>query len=237
MASRVCLNFNRTWAEVGNIVTSTDASKKPNGWVREAFRSGVADKVLLKAGTKLYKFNNMASLVDMDWLGREQGITIQSSVVISPWWSSYFPFDHKWTKESGFTGMTSDPGWAARKKLASHFGVSIRELGRITSVVKENWNSLQYLMCITLKHDAYGWFGGFASMGRMDPNSKSKRFGNEASLGSSAGPRKFTSEGMKDRLAKFGSGGTLAGGATQFYIPNVRMMNVASWNVEDLSLS
>ena len=175
-------------------------------------------------------------LVDMAWLGREQGITIQQSVVISPWWSSYDPFPHAWSKESGFKGsFTEDPGWFARKKLAKHFGVSIRELGRITSVVKENWNSLQYLMVIALKHDAYGWFGGFASMGRMDPNSKSKRFGNEASLGANAAKKKYTSAGMQERVAKVGSGGTLAGGATQFYIPNVRMMNVATWSVEDLS--
>lgn len=233
--SRVCLNFNRTWDEVGSIVTNTDSKGKPIGWVREAFRGGIADKVLLKAGTKLYKFNNMATLVDMAWLGKSQGITIQGSVVISPWWSSYMPFNHVWSKESGLKGNTDDPGWIARKAMAKTLGISIREWGRITSVVKENWNSLQYLMCITLKHDAYGWFGGFASMGRADPGSTSKRFGNEASLGSSVKTQKFTSAGMKERLAKFGPGGTLAGGATQFYIPNVRMINVASWNVEDLS--
>jgi hypothetical protein len=233
--SRVCLNFNRTWAEVGNIVTSTDKSGKPNGWVKEAFRGGVADKVLLKAGTRLYKFNNMATLVDMAWLGASQGITVQGSVVISPWWSAYEPFTHVWSKQSGFRGCTDDPGWMARKSMAARFGISIREWGRITSVVKENWNSLQYLMVITLKHDAYGWFGGFASMGRQDANSTSKRFGNEARLGAGAKPVSYTSAGMKDRIAKFGAGGTLAGGATQFYIPNVRMINVASWNVEDLS--
>jgi hypothetical protein len=38
--------------------------------------------------------------------------------------------------------------------------VSLREWVRLTSVIKEDWNSLRYIMIIRLKHDAYAWFGG-----------------------------------------------------------------------------
>lgn len=231
--SRVCLNFNRTWDEIGNIVTAWNSQNKPCGWVKDAFKDGVADKVLLKAGTQLYKFNNLPTLVDMGWLGAKEGITIEGAVTISPWWSPYFSFMHTWSNIGGRKGsVTHDPGWAAKQAMAKHFGVSVREWGRITSAIKENWNSLKYLMVITLKHDAYGWFGGFTAMSRTDAGQASKRFGNEGALG---GGKKYTSEGMKNRIATVGSKGSLAGGGTQFYIPNVRMINVSGWRVEDLS--
>ena len=183
MASRVCLNFNRTWDEVGNIVTSRDSTGKPNGWVKEAFKDTVADKVLLKAGTRLYKFNNFPTLIDTNWLN-SQGITIHAGVTISPWWSPYDSFTHKWSGIGGRGGSTTnDPGWDAKKKMAQLFGVSIREWGRITSAVKENWNSLAWLMVITLKHDAFGWFGGFTQMSRIDTGQATKRFGNEGAQG------------------------------------------------------
>lgn len=228
----VCINHGRDWNEVGNIVTATDPNNKPCGWVKDAFKEGIADKVKIEAEKRLYKFNNLALLVDMGWLGKS-GITLEGAVTISPWWSPYEDFTHVWSKESGrFGSCTNDPGWVAKKAMAKHFGVSVREWGRITSAVKENWNSLKYLMVITLKHDAYGWFGGFAQMSRIDAGQATKRFGNE---GAQSGGHKYTSQGMKDRIAKVGAKGALAGGGTQFYIPNLRMINVASWSVEDLS--
>ncbi len=230
--SRVCLNFNRTWDEVGNIVTNRDAGGKPIGWVKDAFKGGVADKVLLPKGTRLYKFNNSPVLVDMSWLAKD-GVTLEAAVTISPWWSPYNSYFHKWSAVSGRGGSTThDPGWLAKAAMAKTLGVSVREWGRITSAVKENWNSLKYLMVFTLKHDAYGWFGGFTAMSRIDPNQASKRFGNE---GAQSGTQKFTSEGMRNRLETVGSRGSLAGGGTQFYIPNVRVINVASWTIQDLS--
>jgi hypothetical protein len=100
---------------------------------------------------------------------------------------------------------------------------------------RRNWSDLKYLLVITLKHDAYGFFGGFTQMARLDAGKTSRRFGNEGG-GLGAQTKGFTSEGMKERIAKYGSRGTLAGGGTQFYIPNVRMINVATWSCEDLSL-
>lgn len=236
-ASRVSLNFNRTWAEVGAIVTSRDDKGKPNGWVRDAFKGGIADKVKLDPGTKLYKFNGSQLLIDMSWQ-RKQGITLEAAVTVSPWWSPYEEFKHKWSKESGQNGVTIDPGWFAKKAMAARFGVNIREWGRITSAVKESWNPLKYLLVITLKHETHGFFGGFTAMARQE-GSGSTRFGNEARLESKefakkATPNGFTSAGMKDRIKRLGNHGSLAGGGTQFYIPNIRSMNISSWNIENL---
>ena len=39
----------------------------------------------------------------------------------------------------------------------------------------------------------------------------------------------------KERMAKHGSHGTLAGGGTQFYVPNIKVANVANWTTRDLA--
>jgi hypothetical protein len=101
-----------------------------------------------------------------------------------------------------------------RRKTAETIGVTVREWGRLTSAVKENWNSLRYLLVITLAEDVYGFFGGFASMGRIDPGSTSKVKAGEGR----------------------GAGGRLPGGGTQFYIPNLTADHVppGGWYVDDL---
>jgi hypothetical protein len=103
-----------------------------------------------------------------------------------------------------------DGGWEERKKLAALLGVSIRELGRVTSAIKENWNSLKYLLIIKLKSPAYGFFGSFAQMARIDDGAKSK-----------------VSEGEGR-----GSTKNLPGGGTQFYIPNLSPGDVSVWRTE-----
>ena len=82
-----------------------------SNYVRDAFKGMHAEKVLLLPGTKLYKFNEYNSLAP------------PNAPFISPWWTSYDAYRH-------------DPGWIQKKKLAAHFHVSIRELGRVTSAVK-----------------------------------------------------------------------------------------------------
>ena len=118
--------------------------------VADAFKLKYAEKVLLTVGTKLYKFNDFSSP------------TPPGSKILSPWWSPYDDYRH-------------DAGWEERKKLAKLLGVSIRELGRVTSAVKENWNSLQYLLIITLSQAVYAFFGDFAQMPRQDAGTVSKR--------------------------------------------------------------
>lgn len=248
--SRVCLNFGRDWDEVGNIVTAWSGGK-PSGWVKDAFKGGTAEKILIKAGTLLYKFNDFPVLVDMGFMSSRFGVTVEGSVTISPWWTPYnaFPPVGAGAESIPRSGL-QDPGWLAKRALAARFGVSIREWGRITSAVKENWNSLRYLMVIGLKHDAYGWFGGFSAMSRIDPGGASKRLAGEGGVGLQSGlgratgsqwmtgrsaERGFTSAGMRERHATVGTRGSLAGGGTQFYIPNVRMINVGTWRVEDLA--
>lgn len=248
--SRVCLNFGRDWDEVGGIVTAWSGGK-PSGWVRDAFKGGTAEKLLIKAGTLLYKFNDFPVLVDMGFMSSRFGVTLEGAVTVSPWWTPYNAFPPVGADAASIprSGL-QDPGWLAKRALAARFGVSIREWGRITSAVKENWNSLRYLMVIALKHDAFGWFGGFSAMARIDAGGTTKRLGGEGGMGLQSGlgratgskwmtgrsaDRGFTSAGMRDRHAAVGTRGSLAGGGTQFYIPNVRMINVGTWRVEDLA--
>lgn len=173
-----------------------EISTGPDTKVKHAFKGGKAEKVLLPAGFQLYKFHDFNTLAP------------PNATSISPWWSPLEPYKH-------------DGGWDQRKKLASHLGVSIREFGRVTSAIKENWNSLKYLLVIVLAHNTYAYFGSFAQMARMDQGSQSKR------VVSSPGGGAFRAEGR-------GSTKNLPGGGTQFYIPNLTPQDVSSWRVESL---
>jgi hypothetical protein len=160
-----------------------------NGRVRDAFKNGTAKKVLLAPTFKLYKFNEHRTL------------TAPDSKSVSPWWSPYEAYE--W-----------DAGWNERKKLAAHLHVNIRELGRVTSAIKENWNSLSYVLVIEVKPAVYGYFGGFAQMTRIDAEQASKRDANIEAKGSTK---------------------NLPGGGTQFYIPNLSTDDVTLVNVELLA--
>jgi hypothetical protein len=177
------INENKTWEEVGSDSTGG------NGHVREAFKGGTAQKVLLKPTFKLYKFNEYKTL------------TGPNTNSVSPWWSTYEAYE--W-----------DAGWDARKQMAADLHVNIRELGRVTSAIKENWNSLSYLLVIQVKNAAYGFFGGFAQMARIDSEQASKRDSNIEAKGNTK---------------------NLPGGGTQFYIPNLTTNDVTLVSVELLA--
>jgi hypothetical protein len=170
------------------------------GSVSDAFKSKHAEKVLLTPGTKLYKFNDFNSP------------TRAGSKALSPWWSPYDDYQH-------------DGGWEQRKKLATLLGVSIREFGRVTSAVKENWNSLQYLLVVTLSQPAYAYYGDFAQMPRADAGEASKRV-----TTAPAGGGSFLAESR-------GATKNLPGGGTQFYIPNFTTDEISGWSVESLLAS
>jgi hypothetical protein len=176
-----------------------DISTGGSNRVADAFKSKRAEKVLLTVGTKLYKFNDFNTP------------TAPGSQALSPWWSPYDDYRH-------------DGGWEQRKKLAELLGVSIREFGRVTSAVKENWNSLQYLLVIKLFESVYAFFGDFAQMPRLDVGADSKRVTTDpAPVADGA----FVAEGS-------GATKNLPGGGTQFYIPKLTMGQVASWQAESL---
>jgi hypothetical protein len=158
------------------------------GHVRDAFKNGTAKKVLLEPTFKLYKFNEYKTLA------------APKSTSVSPWWSPYEAYE--W-----------DPGWSERKHLAATLHVNIRELGRVTSAIKENWNSLSYLLVIQVMHAAYAYFGGFAQMSRIDAGQASKRDANIEAKGSTK---------------------NLPGGGTQFYIPNLTTDDVTLVSIESL---
>jgi hypothetical protein len=141
----------------------------------------------LDPGDVLYKFNDFPTL------------HAPGNPALSPWWSPYDPYKH-------------DGGWEQRAKLAKANGVSVREWGRLTSAIKENWNSLSYLLIITLRVAVYGWFGGFKQMARIDSGAGSLMAAGEAK----------------------GRSKNLPGGGNQFYIPNLTADHVSKWKVEDL---
>ena len=168
--------------------------------VGDAFANGLADKVYLHTGTRLYKFNGYPTLHGPGILARYRPV--------SPWWSPYDPYEH-------------DPGWEAKKQIAEHFKVSVREWGRITSAVREDWNSLKYLLTIRLKFPVWAWWGGFADQYRFTPvapnqkQKESKRFG----------PQNQAQKVVESR----GRGKKLPGGGTQFYIPNLHPYDISEW--------
>lgn len=174
------LNEELAWSQVGDISTGG------SGKVRDAFQLmfGNPTKELLPAGMSLYKFNAYNSL---------SSGPATDATPLSPWWSPTRAFKH-------------DAGLEQRQKIADRNGVSMREWGRLTSVIKENWSSLDYLLVIELKVAVYAWFGGFKGMSRIDPGAQSRR--NAA-------------------LEKKGAGTNLPGGGTQFYIPNLTVGHLA----------
>ncbi len=111
-----------------------------NGEVGRAFLR--PSLVLLRAGTRLYRFNDQPHMV----AGRDG--------FLSGWWSPTDPF-------------AQDPGLAQRKHMARHFRVSLREYGRLTSAIKECWGSLAWIIHAQLRRDAEAAFGEFASQTRV----------------------------------------------------------------------
>jgi hypothetical protein len=182
----VDLNENLTWNEVGDIATSS-------GKVRDAFQLMFGDptKEKLGPGMSLYKFNGYSTLA--------QG-AVTDDTDLSPWWSPTHSFKH-------------DAGLQQRLSIAEKNGVSFREWGRLTSVVKEDWNSLAWLLTIELKVTVYGWFGGFKGMSRFDDATKSKR---DAAVEARGGSSK------------------LPGGGTQIYIPNLKVGHIRSHSFSPL---
>jgi len=178
------LNEQLDWAQVGRIVT--DAST--GATVADAFQLsfGEPTKDLISPGTRIYKFNGFPTPAQ----------TQNDDEPISPWWSPTGPYKH-------------DGGLAQKIKVAKANGVSTREWGRLTSVVKEDWNSLAFIFEMELRVPVFGWFGGFKGMDRSGGGT-TRRDATVEAAGPSAG---------------------LPGGATQFYIPNLTLGLLGSYSI------
>lgn len=184
----MALNEELSWAEVGAIVTDP----RSGGKVADAFQLmfGEPTKDLLPAGMRVYKFNSYPSISPSD--------PPPADFAMSPWWTSVKPYKH-------------DGGLVQKLKMAELNGVSAREWGRLTSVIKEGWNSLEYILEIQLANPVYGWFGGFKGMAR----------------GGGAGSK-------RDAAIEASGSTKLPGGGTQFYIPNLTYGDVKSFNIKPL---
>lgn len=155
---------------------------------------GPPQKVRLDGGFLLYRFNSGSRL----------------GVPVSPWWSPYYPYLY-------------GSGWEQRRKLAELFSVSVRELGRVTSAISEQWNSNAFLLVAKLLVPAWCFFGHIAGKPRLQEAGESRRL-----VAANAGDRGgFRPEGR-------GATAGLPGGATQFYLPNLAPTHLAVVRVESL---
>ena len=138
------LNQDLAWSSLGDDIHA-------------AFK-GAPEKVELRAGMKLYKFNGYATLTPPG---------AAETAVITGWWSPYQAF--KW-----------DAGLENRRKTAAAMGgASLKELSRIVVAVREDWSSLDYLATTDLKKPVYAFFGTVAPQARIGAGAASKRSGDE----------------------------------------------------------
>ena len=162
-----------------------------------AFRDESAEKVLLPAGTVVYKFNDFDSLIPP--LGAPGDKRPAAAVYAhmrgfdrtSPWWSPWSDFGHSggWAQRVQFARAmgqfrSAKEVKAKARQLLNREDLSEREaqaiadsfrqwgalleVARLTSVVKENWNSLRYIVAIELVQPIFAFFGGFGSLPRID---------------------------------------------------------------------
>ncbi|MEO0914861.1 MAG: hypothetical protein AAFY59_18085 [Pseudomonadota bacterium] len=184
------LNEELTWADVGAIETDSAAKTTVADAFQLAFGEPSKDK--LGAGMSLYKFNNYPSISANDPPPADHEMT--------PWWTATKPYKH-------------DGGLEQKLKIAEANGVSAREWGRLTSVIKEEWSSLAYILTIQLEVPVYAWFGGFKGMNRTDaPADKSKR----------------------DKAVEASGSTKLPGGGTQFYIPNLTFGCIKTFSIKPI---
>jgi hypothetical protein len=182
------LNEDLNWNQVGAIVTDTASGTTVADAFQLAFGNPSKDR--LSAGMKLYKFNNYPSISAND--------PPPADFAMSPWWTASLPYKH-------------DGGLIQKLKMAELNGVSAREWGRLTSVIKEEWSSLSYILELQLSEPVFGWFGGFKGMSRSSGGTSKRNAGIEASNSSK-----------------------LPGGGTQFYIPNMTFSHVNSPTIKKI---
>jgi hypothetical protein len=194
------LNEDQSWEFIGAISTGAQSH------VRDAFRGRGAQKVLLPIGFTLYKFNASNSLLAAKEEDAVRGGPLSAAgaafygATLSPWWS---PYDE-------YRGLY--PGWLERKKFAKQIGVSVREWGRVTSAVSEDWSSLEWLLVVQLARPVYAFFGVCSQMPRLHPRGVSQIKSGE-------------SRGLTENLP---------GSSPQFYIPSFRPWHVGRWWAESL---
>jgi hypothetical protein len=167
--------FSKVYNPSGRVLNDLDVWAKQPAYVKQAFKRGVGSKVKLDEGMRLCKLGHFPTLAPPD------------TTKLSEWWS---PFD----------AYMYDPGFDFRYLMAARLSVSIRELSRVVVAVKENWNSLSYLLVISLNQPVYAFFGGVAGQVRIDPGAGTK---------------------LKEGEER-GRGG-LAGNGVQFYIPGLTL--------------
>lgn len=239
--------------------------------VGHAFYRRHADRVLLPVGTRLYKFNAFLGLIP----GSVDDADVDTFKV-SPWWSPLDGYAHgsSWEQRGDLAKLVSAMAHHAAQLRTSTTRVggttapippdrlnpltgslgqvgagAIVEIGRVTSVVKENWSPLRYILAVELTKPVYAFFGDFAGMERIDLEPEgvdlwaghtigevvrrpakiatTKANVQRVAGGSALEPtlagqlaRSAAAGARRGRSPGMASGAQLPGGGTQFYIPN-----------------
>ena len=161
----------------------------------------------ISAGSRLYKFNGFSAF-PRPGAGPNEAV--------SPWWSPYGEFE--------IQGMGRDTGYGAKVKTAREKGVSLREWARHTSAVKEDWNTLQWVVFIKLRTTIIGYWGGIEAQDRShlnrQPNEDLRAF--------------FRRCGMEENSGYFSGSTNLPGGVSQFYIPGLTPEHFQVISIQDL---
>ncbi len=152
---------------------------------RDSF-DGVAQKVKLPAGLRLYKFTQ--------W-------DIESRSGVTPYWS---PVErYQW-----------DEGLQNRLRLAQQQGMSPDDYTRIVAAVRTNWNALTNILTAFLIKDVYAFWGAIG----WQP-----KFGEQTLEHMRSFDRVLEELTAKvTGTARTPQRITLPGGASQFFIPNLR---------------
>ncbi len=112
--------------------------------VRDAFDKGNAEKVMLNAGFKLYKFTHG----DISFVDPQTSV---DSKKVTPWWSPFSPYK-------------KDTGLHARLRRARDTDTCPVRLTRQLTAVRNNWNNMTHLLTAFLDQRVNVWaFWGYAS--------------------------------------------------------------------------
>jgi len=173
---------DKEWSDLAQVLC--DITKPGGAKILDCFQTIFGDptKDTLDKGTQLFKFNNFPSISQY----------VHPDTRISEWWMPCAPYKH-------------DAGLAQKIQMAKDMKVSLHEWGRITSAIKEDWNSMEYILTIELSDPVVAWFGGYKAMDRKGLCMKSK---------------------LIPEHEQRGIGNKLPGGGTQFFIPGIQLKNV-----------
>lgn len=100
---------------------------------------GLPEKILLPRGKRLFK------------LSTYHPINSRRGGEVTEYWADQY------------ASLKGDWGWDGLQRMVNHLNVSEKELVRLSSAIKLEWNDLDWVWFVELKEDVYGWHGHTAN--------------------------------------------------------------------------